>query len=57
MREGEEVVKRIRHQSLKLLGTVGDPIDLEAWLWYYISLEKNVLLLSTNGGKQKPAVL
>ena len=35
MREGEEPVKRTSRKSLKLLGTVGEPINPEAWLWYY----------------------
>ncbi len=35
MREGEEVVKHTSYQTLKLLGTVGELIDPEAWLWYY----------------------
>ena len=35
MREGEEPVKRTRRASLRLLGTVGEPINPEAWLWYH----------------------
>jgi acetyl-CoA synthetase len=35
MREGEEPVKRTSRKSLRLLGTVGEPINPEAWLWYY----------------------
>ena len=35
MREGEGPVKRTSRKSLKLLGTVGEPINPEAWLWYY----------------------
>ncbi len=35
MREGEEPVKRTSRASLKLLGTVGEPINPEAWLWYH----------------------
>jgi len=35
MREGEEPVKKTSRKSLKLLGTVGEPINPEAWLWYY----------------------
>jgi acetyl-CoA synthetase len=35
MREGEEWVRRAGRQSLRLLGTVGEPINPEAWLWYY----------------------
>jgi acetyl-CoA synthetase len=35
MREGEEPVKSTSRQSLKLLGSVGEPINPEAWDWYY----------------------
>ena len=35
MREGENPVKKTSRKSLKLLGTVGEPINPEAWLWYY----------------------
>ena len=35
MREGKEPVKKTSRKSLKLLGTVGEPINPEAWLWYY----------------------
>ncbi len=35
MREGAEPVKKTSRKSLKLLGTVGEPINPEAWMWYY----------------------
>ena len=35
MREGEGPVKKTSRKSLKLLGTVGEPINPEAWRWYY----------------------
>jgi acetyl-CoA synthetase len=35
MRHGEEPVKKTSRRSLKLLGTVGEPINPEAWLWYH----------------------
>ena len=35
MKEGEGPVKKTSRKSLKLLGTVGEPINPEAWLWYY----------------------
>ncbi|XP_040186590.1 acetyl-coenzyme A synthetase, cytoplasmic isoform X3 [Rana temporaria] len=35
MKFGEEPVKRYSRKSLKILGTVGEPINPEAWLWYY----------------------
>ena len=35
MREGEEYVRRTSRRSLRILGTVGEPINPEAWLWCY----------------------
>jgi len=35
MREGEDPVKKTSRQSLRLLGSVGEPINPEAWLWYH----------------------
>ncbi|MDE0410213.1 MAG: acetate--CoA ligase, partial [Alphaproteobacteria bacterium] len=35
MREGDEPVKATSRKSLRILGTVGEPINPEAWLWYY----------------------
>ena len=35
MREGEEPVKKCSRASLRLLGSVGEPINPEAWEWYY----------------------
>ncbi|HEQ79020.1 MAG TPA: acetate--CoA ligase [Euryarchaeota archaeon] len=34
MKEGEEPVKKTSRKSLKVLGTVGEPINPEAWNWY-----------------------
>ena len=35
MREGNSPVNKTSRKSLKLLGTVGEPINPEAWMWYY----------------------
>jgi acetyl-CoA synthetase len=35
MGAGDQFVKKTSRQSLKLLGTVGEPINPEAWEWYY----------------------
>lgn len=35
MREGEEPVRKTSRSSLRLLGTVGEPINPEAWEWYH----------------------
>ena len=35
MREGDGPVRATSRKSLRILGTVGEPINPEAWLWYY----------------------
>ncbi|HLZ65439.1 MAG TPA: acetate--CoA ligase [Aliidongia sp.] len=35
MREGLEPLKRTSRKSLRVLGSVGEPINPEAWLWYH----------------------
>ncbi len=35
MREGDAPVRKHSRQSLRLLGTVGEPINPEAWAWYH----------------------
>ncbi|MGB5588444.1 MAG: acetate--CoA ligase [Gammaproteobacteria bacterium] len=35
MRQGDEPVKKTSRKSLRLLGTVGEPINPEAWEWYF----------------------
>ncbi len=35
MREGEDWVRKHSRKSLRLLGTVGEPINPEAWEWYH----------------------
>jgi len=35
MKEGEDPVKKTNRKSLRLLGSVGEPINPEAWNWYY----------------------
>ncbi len=35
MRDGDEPVKKTSRKSLRLLGTVGEPINPEAWEWYH----------------------
>jgi len=35
MREGEGPVKKAKRDSIRLLGSVGEPINPEAWLWYW----------------------
>jgi len=35
MREGEAPVRKHSRKSLRVMGSVGEPINPEAWLWYY----------------------
>ncbi len=43
MREGEEWVNKHDLSSLRLLGTVGEPINPEAWIWYHTHVGKGRL--------------
>jgi acetyl-CoA synthetase len=40
MREGEQWVEKRDLSSLRLLGSVGEPINPEAWRWYYVNVGK-----------------
>ena len=35
MREGDAFVRESDRSSLRLIGSVGEPINPEAWNWYY----------------------
>ena len=39
---GNEFVKKCKLSSLKVLGTVGEPINPEAWKWYYEVIGKKM---------------
>jgi acetyl-CoA synthetase len=41
MRLGDEWTKRDDLSSLRLLGSVGEPINPEAWMWYYTNIGKS----------------
>ncbi|HSB32036.1 MAG TPA: acetate--CoA ligase [Candidatus Sulfobium mesophilum] len=43
MREGEAHVQKHDLSSLRVLGTVGEPINPEAWMWYHINVGKEKL--------------
>ncbi|HEX8640620.1 MAG TPA: acetate--CoA ligase [Allosphingosinicella sp.] len=48
MREGEAPVKKHDRSSIRLLGTVGEPINPEAWLWYWRTVgEERVPIVDT----------
>ena len=40
IRQGEEWPAKYRLDSLRVLGTVGEPINPEAWMWYYEKIGK-----------------
>ena len=56
MGEGDHHLTNTSRNSLRLLGTVGEPINPEAWRWYYEVVGNSVLLLIP-GGKQRPVAL
>jgi acetyl-CoA synthetase len=43
MRDGEEPTRHYDLSSLRLLGTVGEPINPEAWMWYHLNIGKSKL--------------
>ncbi|GBE13201.1 acetyl-coenzyme A synthetase [bacterium BMS3Abin13] len=43
MREGDEPTRRYDLSSLRVLGSVGEPINPEAWMWYYLNIGKSRL--------------
>jgi acetyl-CoA synthetase len=43
MKEGESWVKKHNLSSLRVLGTVGEPINPEAWMWYHTNVGKEKL--------------
>jgi acetyl-CoA synthetase len=48
MREGDAPVKKHDRSSIRLLGTVGEPINPEAWLWYWrVVGEERVAVVDT----------
>ncbi|MEZ5385697.1 MAG: AMP-binding protein [Prosthecobacter sp.] len=55
MKWGDEWLKKHDLSSLRLLGTVGEPINPEAWMWYHNKAAANARSL-TPGGRRKPAV-
>ena len=41
MRLGEEWPAKYKLDTLRVLGTVGEPINPEAWMWYYEKIGRN----------------
>ena len=56
MGAGDDFVTRTSRKSLRLLGSVGEPINPEAWEWYYHVVGDGALARSSiPGGRPKPA--
>ncbi len=55
MRFGEAWPNKHDLSSLRLLGSVGEPINPEAWKWYYRVIGKENVPSWIRGGKRKPA--
>ena len=55
MREGSEPVQGSSRKSLRVLGTVGEPINPEVWRWYSEVVGNGSCPSSTPGGRRKPA--
>jgi acetyl-CoA synthetase len=57
MRYGEQEIEKHDLSSLELLGSVGEPINPEAWAWYYKHIGKEKCPVWTPGGRQRQAGL
>ena len=55
MRWGAEWPAKHDLSSLRLLGSVGEPINPEAWMWYHHVIGGDRCPSSTPGGRPKPA--
>ncbi len=55
MKWGTDWPKRRNMSSLRLLGSVGEPINPEAWIWYHKFIGGSAARSSTHGGRRKPA--
>ena len=55
MRWGTEFPEAHDLSSLRLIGSVGEPINPEAWVWYYRTLAASAVRSWTPGGRPRPA--
>ncbi len=55
MREGDAFVRESDRSSLRLIGSVGEPINPEAWNWYYTVVGESRCPVVDTGGKPKQA--
>lgn len=56
MAEGDKAIEGTQRTSLRILGSVGEPINPEAWEWFYQKWDVANALLLIHGGKQKQEV-
>ena len=52
---GADIPEKYDLSSLRLLGSVGEPINPKAWLWYHRVIGANAARSSTPGGRRRPA--
>ncbi len=55
MKWGEDLPAGHDLSSLRLLGSVGEPINPEAWIWYRTYIGRENCPSSTPGGRPRPA--
>ena len=54
MKWGPEHAQKHDLSSLRLLGSVGEPINPEAWMWYHEHIGGGAARSSTRGGRPRP---
>ena len=55
MKQGREIPQKRDLSSIRLLGSVGEPINPEAWMWFPTSSARASRPSSTRGGRPRPA--
>ncbi len=55
MKWGDDIPEQFDLSSLRLLGSVGEPINPEAWVWYRTHIGTTELRSSTRGGRPRQA--
>ena len=55
MAEGDKAIEGTRRDSLRIMGSVGEPINPEAREWYYNKIGNAKCPIVDTGGKPKPA--
>ena len=55
MKQGVDLPAAHDLSTLRVLGSVGEPINPEAWMWYREHIGGDRALSSTRGGRPRPA--